>query len=244
MLSYKERKYGNIIKQMKTEIADFDGSQKLNVSVMLVITCACGHKDFRYATAAEILKYKDEILASEVSRPNIREISIQIDSAEICSDCKEQRAFRAKYRPDDSIQQMVFSHGLAAFSEAEGNYEKMISNFEGVVNHPNWEICASDESTHLGEVGVACSGEVSLAAATDVFSYVKNGYRRCDVEEYAKYFVTAATDLHPSADGCGYIEAWVKPQAIKYIWIKEQYSFKDEAEKYFKGLGYEVKIVA
>lgn len=244
MLSYKERKYGNIVKDMKAEIAAFDGSQKLTVNVMLVMTCACGHKDFRYATAAEILKYKKEILASEDSRPSIREIDIRIDSANICSDCKEQLSFREKYRPDATIQSLTFSHGLDAFSEAAGSYEKMLHNFNGVVNHPEWEICSSAESTHLGDVGIACVGEVSLAATTDVFSYVKNGYRRCDIEDYKSYFVTTATDLHPAADGCGYIEAWVKPQAIKYIWIKETYSFILEAKKYFNDLGYEVKIVA
>jgi len=244
MTSYLERKYGKILKSMKAEIEAFEGSQQLTVKVKFVVTCACGHKEFRYATAAEILAHKDEILASDDHCLSEKEFYLRVNSAEICSDCKEQLTFRAKYRPDSTIQNLTFSHGLAAFSEAEGNYEKMIKNFDGIVNHPNWEICVSSESTHLGGIGIACSGEVSLAATTDVFSYATKGYRRCDVEEYAKYFVTTSADLTPSADGCGYIEVWVKPQTIKYIWIKEKYGFKDEAIQYFTDLGYEVKIVA
>lgn len=244
MTGYIERKYGKILESMKAEIEAFDGSKTMETKVKIVITCACGHKEFRYATTAEILAHKDELLSANDYCASAREAYIRINSSELCSDCKEQIAFREKYRPDATIQKLSFSHGLAAFSDGEGNYEKMIKNFDGIVNHPNWEICASAENTRLGGIGIACSGEVSLAATTDVFSYATKGYRRCDVEEYAKYFVTTSSDLQPSADGCGYIEVWVKPQVIKYIWIRESYDFKDEAIQYFTDLGYEVKVVA
>ena len=233
-----------INEELKKEIQNFNGSSKMSVVVRWHIHYACGHHEVRYATASEILMYKNLILTSNHIDTELRIIAVPVDCDEICSDCSEQEKIRAEYRPDETIQKLVFSHGLDAFSKAEGNYEKMLEHFHGVANHPEWEICASDENTHLGEVGVACGGEVSLAATTDVFSYVKNGYRRCDVREYSGYFVTTAADLHPAADGSRYIEVWVKPQTIKYVWIRKNYSFKDEAEKYFKGLGYEVKIVA
>lgn len=244
MTSYIERRYGKIIDAMKEEIKNFDGSQKLSVSIMLVLHCKCGHKDYRYATDDEILQHKDRILASNKIRAGVREIDVDIESEEICSECKQQEELREKYRPDQAIQEMVFSHGLDAFSVDENEkLEHALDHFEGIVNHPEWEICVSEESQPLGDIGIACRGNVSIAATTDVYSYVKNGWRRCDAS-YEKYFVTEKKDLIPDPEGFGYIEAWVSHTQIEYVWIRSEYAFKEDAKKYFEDLGYEVRIVA
>lgn len=244
MTSYVQRRYGKIMNEIKQEVSEFDGTKKLNVSVMLVLHCKCGHKDFRYATDDEVLQYKEKILESDKIRTSAREISIDLDSEEICSECKNQEQLRVKYHPDQDIQNMVFSHGLDAFSVDENEkLEHALDHFAGIVNHPEWEICVSEESQPLGNIGIACSGDVSIAATTDVYSYVKHGWRCCD-EEYEKYFVQSKKDLVPDPEGFGYIEAWIKVKNIEYVWIKSEYAFKEDAKKYFEGLGYEVRIVA
>lgn len=238
----KERKEQKI-NAMKDELKNFTGESDLSFRVAPTWEHTCGHKSDEYALDnQEILIHKEEILKNGQFSPRARVIFVTLKSNNICPACQEANDFRTTNRPHSSIQHMTFSHGLCAFCSGVFNMDMAVRNFNGIISNPSWEICVSQEEVKLGDVGIAITGNVTIAANCDIYSYVDEttGLRKCD-KEYFGSLIKDAEDISREPDS--YMEAWLSNPRVQYVWIKNNCSYKEEAQQYFEGLGYDVRIV-
>lgn len=238
----KERKEQKI-NAMKEELKNFTGESELSFRVAPTWEHTCGHKSDEYSLDnQEILIHKEKILKNGQYSPRARVVFVTLKSNEICPACQEADTFRELNRPNDSIQNMIFSHGLCAFCAGVINMDMATKHLEGIINNPSWEICVSQEEVKLGDVGIAVTGKVSIAASCDIYSYVDEvtKLRKCD-KEYFGSLIKDAEDI--SREPNSYMEAWLSNAKVQYVWIKNNCSYKEEAKQYFEGLGYEVHIV-
>ena len=221
-------------KELKEQIENFQINKEIPPVYLEKKNGRC-----RPFSAREIIKFKKYIL----ELGSFTKRSVFVTEADL--ENKQEEEFRS-HVPDSSIQELTFSHGFVACKSPQ-TCENVIENFKKILDAMNnknvIEICCARENEKLGPVGIALKGQVSIAAKHDLCSKKReNGSRKC-AWSLIDLLVTTADKLIPEK-GYPYIEAWVNPQVIKYIWIQNNCSFKEEAAKYFKDLGYEVKIVA
>lgn len=152
-----------------------------------------------------------------------------------CMDC-----IRQKYRPGQSIQTMLFSHGVCAWRRTNiAGVEARIRGLENIKG----EICAGLADDNLGEIGVYVTGEIDLASRVDLGSEINSdGMRYFDAEYYEKFLVTKARDLHNDKS---HVEVWMRNPRIYAVWVKAGAVGKYAAViENLKDDGYTVKVVA
>jgi len=129
------------------------------------------------------------------------------------------RALMEENRPDETVQSMVFSHGLATPYGGHGVSAKEAFG-KALAIKPEHEICCSLEEQQIGAFGVAVKGTVEIGSNIDLYSFVEDGERVFDPDSWRTgSLVRTASDIDPTKwDHCEFI---VKEVKLQYFWIKE-----------------------
>ena len=96
-----------------------------------------------------------------------------------CPNCREDCKRDKKYC-DEQIRPTGFEsvdlyHGINAYY-CSGETKDIVDNFNGVYNHPEWQICCSTST--VGDIGVIIEGTVLMASRTDLNTHVSKDGRR------------------------------------------------------------------
>lgn len=135
-----------------------------------------------------------------------------------CPHCR-CRAIIEKNRPDETVQAMTFSHGLA--TPYGGHDVSAKEAFEkALAIKPEHEICCSLEEQQIGAFGVAVKGTVEIGSNIDLYSFVEDGERVFDPDSWRTgSLVRTASDIDPTK--WDHMEFIVKEVKLQYFWIKE-----------------------
>lgn len=131
------------------------------------------------------------------------------------------------------FEYIKLQHGLMAFSGCVTN-DALISNFETVMNHHEYQLCTS--TTRIGQIGVTLTGKVLVAANIDIASVIgENNRRYFYMDDRIKAnIVKHIDDLELFGDQ--HNELIVVDHTVKAIWIKDyaENELKELADKLAK----------
>jgi len=149
-------------------------------------------------------------------------------------------------RPEDAIQRMVFSHGLAAYS-MRGAYTNAQKIKDSIENYSPFQICCSLQGEEVGPVGLWIRGLVYCVADRDVKSFVKHNERHCRL----RYDWLVKTNFVRTKEQLDfytpekYHEAILRPSSIAGVWLKkgQESRYLTEAKKIAALFNKEVTII-
>ena len=131
----------------------------------------------------------------------------------------------------------VFNHGLNAWNEKD-----IKGNIEGILSHPEWEICCSYSPQYLGTVGLYIKGTCLLCANEDIFSFIDEDGHRCINSAYVSKINKTFNDIDLTIAG----EAILTDTEIVGAWMTESMHNTTEGEEleiFLYEKGFDVKVV-
>lgn len=128
------------------------------------------------------------------------------------------------------------SHGIAAYCK-EGNIGEMVINrTTDIINHPEWQLCASSIKNNIGPVGLWGHSDIDISFKHDVWSviaddgrrhiigrdsawneFINNGYTIPEQMEY-RMLINRKDE---GKDGHDHCEHWVKNFKPTHFWVKK-----------------------
>lgn len=125
---------------------------------------------------------------------------------------------------------MKFYHGTMAFGTIVEDYVNgptvAIQRIQKLVNHPEWEVCCSNEA--LGHIGVVLDGTAIAMFSGDVSSIVVNGHRVRSADYGTHYQEITAEEWDTCSSSKTHTEAWVTNYTVVSIWISNDFAWENE----------------
>lgn len=109
-------------------------------------------------------------------------------SVNVCPKCRvDDKCFIDTLDKPAGFENVTLMHGLNAYY-SDGSYQFILESFDGLMAHPEWQICCSTEA--IGDIGVLIKGDVLAASYLDLNTEImksgKNKGRRYYVENSRK----------------------------------------------------------
>lgn len=109
-------------------------------------------------------------------------------SVNTCPRCRvDDKCFIDTLDKPTGFENATLMHGLNAYY-SDGSYQFILDSFDGLMEHPEWQICCSTEA--IGDIGVIIKGDVLAASYLDLNTEImksgKNKGRRYYVENSRK----------------------------------------------------------
>lgn len=178
-------------------------------------------------------------------------ISYVVPGRSVCDDChvaNMYRLVRVFNKPDESIQSMMFYHGLLT-GMCDHNHTSPVTAMkkfsdiaENMSSHDltnRWELCAS--TMPIGPVGIRVIGQVNLAGNGDLWSdYDQSGERFASPHHFDK-IVVSRKDLEVLYPGEDHNEVFIQVDKIHSAWVDTAYSYREELVEFFTAQGIPVK---
>lgn len=82
-----------------------------------------------------------------------------------CPNCRNDKKYCDEQIRPTGFESVDLYHGINAYF-CSGETRDIISNFNGVYNHPEWQICCSTST--VGDIGVMIEGTVLMASRLDL----------------------------------------------------------------------------
>lgn len=242
---------GNLVGEGRTETGVVQQAKLYYAFIPRYIRYSCGHFEFVEVTR-ELVAVDSQIYGWEL---NIADYTVErtefsngvyatvvngrfalVEEKDTpCKDC-----IRKEYRPDESIQDMVFSHGLNAWRYTDpAGVEKRVLGLEQIKG----EICTGLVDDDLGKIGCYVRGDVVLASRVDLGSHIDpDGRRSFNFFHGEKYLVKEKKDLHNKRS---HVEVLLTNVKIQSVWVKaEAIGIYKDVVSDLKKKGYTVKVVA
>lgn len=179
-------------------------------------------------------------------------VLMDVQYSELCEECAAMPGrvawFKENMRPDNLLQNAVYSHGLATgFGSNQVSAETAEKNLMALLSlcWEETEICCSWKTQQIGGFGMFVRGEVTIASNKDLWSYVgRSGSREFNVDENYEYIIDRKEDLDFSL--WDHTEFFVKPKEVIAFWAKDWFvrdipGGRELVEK-FRQKGYRVYI--
>lgn len=133
----------------------------------------------------------------------------------------------------EELDEMTWAHGLDAFTE-----ECPSINGNGVVQHPEYQICCAHQMKPVGNIGFYIKGKVLCASNHDLNSAIneETGERefRFDIDREMIY-----TKEEIDIDKYGHMEIILQDTRIEGIWVRDmfKYQYSYEVEELLAATG-------
>lgn len=147
-----------------------------------------------------------------------------------CPYCRDDKKYCDEQIRPTGFESVDLYHGINAYY-CSGETEEIISNFNGIYNHPEWQICCSTST--VGDIGLIIEGTVLMASRLDLNTEIsRDGRRYFEERPYRSYkledyIVRDAEELWESNEFNMNDEIITTNNKITGLWITDNAS--DEA---------------
>lgn len=168
--------------------------------------------------------------------------------SKVCSHCKSVDK-RKEFRPDETLQSMEWTHGLAAFRVKTwyNSFSELRERVEEVLNGGllNVELACAHATQYCGKFGVYLRGEVKAVSNVDLWSEINaEGLRVFNYDEKKYDLIVNEEEIDFSL--WDHMEAVVSPSAVTGWWIKEEFYNSEmggELVEFLKNKGIFVEVI-
>ncbi len=162
----------------------------------------------------------------------VRIVTVLTKTSDICPKCAATYAAKESMRPDASIQNAVFTHGVdtgftASWCLKQGIERSLAAVSDMAASRARNEICGAWNNEYVGNVGIFIKGEATAAFTSDCCSFINALGDRIPGANSVEYF-TSADEM--AAHHCHYHEFFVRPRVITGVWAKADAPEEAKAE--------------
>ena len=128
-----------------------------------------------------------------------------------CPKCREDdKVFVDTLDKPTGFEDVTLMHGLNAYY-SDGSYQFILESFDGLMAHPEWQICCSTEA--IGDIGLLIKGDVLAAAYLDLNTEKMNSGKN----KGRRYYIDNSRKENTNCLVKSYEELMKYRKAIKHI---------------------------